>query len=154
MVIYVEELQRIWTSLLSRRQIKLTIDKKNFLEVFFTCHEIDLDSIFNNLISNSADFLKEQTNIQREIKISFEIDFNEGISVTYEDNGPGLSKDIINPNQIFEPFYTTKRDKDGNATGTGLGMWIVKEIIDEYKGSINFITVQQGFKLKIILPVN
>ena len=104
--------------------------------------------------SNSADFLKEQTNIQREIKISFEIDYNEGISVTYQDNGPGLSKDIINPNQIFEPFYTTKKDKDGNATGTGLGMWIVKEIIDEYKGSINFITVERGFKLKIILPTN
>ncbi len=154
MVKYVEELQRIWTSLLSRRQIKLTIDKRNFLEVYFNCHEIDLDSVFNNLISNSADFLKEETNKQREIRISFEVDFKEGISVTYEDNGPGLSKDIINPNQIFEPFYTTKRDKDGNATGTGLGMWIVKEIIDEYKGSINILTPQQGFKLKLILPTN
>jgi signal transduction histidine kinase len=154
MVAYIEELERSWSSLLSRRQIKLIIDKRNFLEVYFYCHEIDLDSIFNNLLSNSADFLKEKTSAQREIKISFSFDFNLGISVTYEDNGPGLSEEINDPNDIFEPFFTTKRGKNGEPTGTGLGMWIVKEIIDEYKGKIEFIHHRPGIKIKLYLPTN
>jgi signal transduction histidine kinase len=154
MVKYIDELERTWTSLLSRRQIQLVIDKQYFLEVYFYCHEIDLDSIFNNLLSNSADFLKEKASTQREIKISFSFDFNVGISVIYEDNGPGLSEDIINPNDVFEPFFTTKRDKNGEPIGTGLGMWIIKEIVDEYKGTIEFIHYRPGIKLKLHLPTN
>ena len=154
MVKYIDELERTWTSLLSRRQIKLIIDKQYFLEVYFYCHEIDLDSIFNNLLSNSADFLKEKISAQREIRISFSFDFNVGISVTYEDNGPGLAEEITTPNDIFEPFFTTKRGKNGEPTGTGLGMWIVKEIVDEYKGTIEFEHYRPGIKLKLHLPTN
>jgi signal transduction histidine kinase len=151
---YIEELERTWSSLLSRRKIKLTIDKRQFLEVYFYCHEIDLDSIFNNLLSNSADFLKEKVSSQREIKISFSFDVNLGISVTYEDNGPGLSEEIINPNDVFEPFFTTKRNTKGEPIGTGLGMWIVKEIVDEYSGTIEFVHYRPGIKLKLHLPTN
>ena len=71
----------------------------------------------------------------------------------YEDSGPGLETEIIDPNQIFQPFYTTKRDeRTGEKIGTGLGMWIVKTTIDEYNGDIEFISVRPGFKIKLVLP--
>jgi signal transduction histidine kinase len=45
------------------------------------------------------------------------------------DNGSGISRD--NLRQIFEPFYTTKKD-----TGTGLGLWVSRGIVEKHGGSI------------------
>jgi signal transduction histidine kinase len=141
-------------SLLSRRKTQLIIQKGNFLEVNFNGHEIDLDGIFNNLITNSVDAYKRpDAGDKREIKISFSFDAAKGISAVYEDLGPGLSEEITDPNQIFQPFFTTKRDdKTGEKIGTGLGMWIVKSTIDEYNGDIEIITARPHFKVKITLP--
>jgi signal transduction histidine kinase len=156
MVTYLESLERTWSSLLARRKITLTIDKTNFSQVNFRGHEIDLDGIFNNLISNSVDaFRRPDAGDIRDIKLSFvfnPIDSN-GINVTYEDSGPGLEAEIIDPNQILQPFFTTKRDeRTGEKIGTGLGMWIVKSTLDEYNGDIEFSKVRPGFKVKLVLP--
>ena len=136
--------------------IKLTINKQKFLEVRFKGFEIDLDSVFNNLLVNSVDaFKRSDSNDDREITISFSINLNDklGISTIYEDNGPGLLEEILDPNQIFEPFFTTKRDKKtGEAIGTGLGMAIVKSTVDSYSGEIEIIRPRPNFKIKISLP--
>lgn len=156
MVDYIEALERIWSPLLSRRNIKLIIEKRNFLDVRFKGHEIDLDGIYNNLIVNSVDaFKRNDSDSIREIKISFQVNFSDklGISSIYEDSGPGLLEEIIDPNKIFQPFYTTKRDeKTGEKIGTGLGMWIVKSNVDEYDGDVEILTVRPNFKVKITLP--
>jgi signal transduction histidine kinase len=158
MVTYIEGLEKIWSSLLSRRNIKLTIDKWKFIEVNFKGHEIDLDGIFNNLITNSVDaFKRPDAGDLREIKLSFDFNPKEpnGISVVYQDYGPGLLAEISDPNKIFQPFFTTKRDeKTGEKIGTGLGMWIVKSTIDEYNGDVEILQARPNFKVKITLPHN
>lgn len=158
MVTYIEGLEKIWSSLLSRRNIKLTIDKWIFTEVNFKGHEIDLDGIFNNLITNSVDaYKRKDAGDLREIKLSFAFNPLEpnGISVVYEDFGPGLLEEITEPNKIFQPFFTTKRDeKTGEKIGTGLGMWIVKSTIDEYNGDVEILQARPNFKVKITLPHN
>jgi signal transduction histidine kinase len=45
------------------------------------------------------------------------------------DSGPGISPAVRE--RIFEPFFTTKKD-----VGTGLGLWISKEIVDRHGGNI------------------
>ncbi len=50
-----------------------------------------------------------------------------------EDTGAGISKD--NLNTIFEPFFTTRRDKGG----TGLGLFIVRNIVEMHKGKIEIV---------------
>jgi signal transduction histidine kinase len=45
------------------------------------------------------------------------------------DNGSGIPRDKLR--QIFEPFYTTKKD-----TGTGLGLWVSRGIVQKQGGSI------------------
>jgi signal transduction histidine kinase len=158
MVTYIEGLERIWRSLLSRRNIKLTIEKWKFTEVNFKGHEIDLDGIFNNLITNSVDAYKRpDAGDVREIKLSFAFNPMEsnGIAVIYQDFGPGLLGEILDQNKIFQPFFTTKRDdKTGEKIGTGLGMWIVKSTVDEYNGDVEIIQARPHFKLKISLPHN
>ena len=158
MVTYIEGLEKIWSPLLSRRNIKLTIDKWKFTEVNFRGHEIDLDGIFNNLITNSVDaYKRKDSGDLRELKLSFAFNPLEtnGINVVYQDFGPGLLEEITEPNKIFQPFFTTKRDdKTGEKIGTGLGMWIVKSTIDEYNGDVEILQARPNFKIKITLPHN
>jgi signal transduction histidine kinase len=158
MVTYIKGLEKIWSPLLSRRNIKLTIDKWKFTEVNFRGHEIDLDGIFNNLITNSVDaYKRKDSGDLRELKLSFAFNPLEtnGINVVYQDFGPGLLEEITEPNKIFQPFFTTKRDdKTGEKIGTGLGMWIVKSTIDEYNGDVEILQARPNFKIKITLPHN
>jgi signal transduction histidine kinase len=56
-------------------------------------------------------------------------DGREGVRITVADNGSGIPHDDLT--QIFEPFYTTKKD-----TGTGLGLWVSRGIVQKHGGSI------------------
>lgn len=154
LVDYLVKFERLWNSILQKKKIEFSIKRGIFSEVFFKGHEIDLDSIFNNLIANSVDaFNRSDATDVRKIEFRFEYDIKTGISVVYEDSGPGLEKEIVDPNKIFLPFVSTKRDEHtGEQIGTGLGMWIIKSVIDEYDGSIRLTKVRPGFQVNIKLP--
>lgn len=156
LVEYLKKFERLWNSILTKKRIEFSIHRGVFSEVFFQGHEIDLDSIFNNLIANSVDaFNRPDATSVRKIEFRFEYDIKTGINVVYEDSGPGLEDDIVDPNKIFLPFVSTKRDEHtGEQIGTGLGMWITKSVIDDYDGSIRLTKVRPGFQVNINLPAS
>ena len=156
LVDYLSKFEKLWDSILKKKHVEFSVKRGVFSEVFFKGHEIDLDSIFNNLISNSVDaFNRADAPDVRKIEFSFVYDVKTGINVVYEDSGPGLDNDITDSYKIFQPFFSTKRDDHtGEQTGTGLGMWIMKSVIDEYNGSIRLSKVRPGFQVKINLPAN
>ncbi|NHM07615.1 sensor histidine kinase [Flavobacterium sp. CYK-4] len=156
LVDYLTKFERLWDSILKKKKVEFSVKKGVFSEVFFKGHEIDLDSIFNNLISNSVDaFNRSDASDIRKIEFSFDYDIKTGINVVYEDSGPGLDPRITDPNKIYQPFYSTKRDDHtGEQNGTGLGMWIMKSVVDEYKGTIRLTKIRPGFQIKINLPAN
>ena len=76
---------------------------------------------------------------------------NEGahgwIRITIGDTGSGIPKEMLGT--IFEPFVTTKGEK-----GTGLGLWIVRGIINNHGGKISVRSRQgNGTVFKIEIPV-
>lgn len=67
-------------------------------------------------------------------------------TVTVADTGRGMTEHQLA--QIFRPFYTTK------ATGTGLGLSLVRRIIDEHHGQINVVSEPgKGSTFEVLLPV-
>ncbi len=154
---YVNSLERLWSSLLKHLKATIVIEKSKLsIEAPFIGHEIDLDSIFNNLIVNSIDSFTNPKNKgdKREIKLNFVSDTND-IIISYEDSGAGLSTDITNQDDIFKAFFTTKRDaRTGEEIGTGLGMWIVQTVVESYKGDIKLLHARPGIKFMIKLPYN
>ena len=143
---YLNTFKNSWNSILSNRQISFNIETSdNIDEIDMRVFEIDLDSIFNNLIVNSIDsFMLQKNNSNRTIEI-IQSDNEKEIIFDYLDNGVGLSEDITDHQNIFEPLYTTKRNKHtGEEIGTGLGMWLVKTIVKEYDGSIKLLYPQKG----------
>ncbi len=87
-----------------------------------------LTQVFVNLLANASKFAPEESTVR--IGASAE---NHRVTVWVEDEGPGVPE--IESGSIFERFYRGP-DQEPEPGGLGLGLWIVKSIIDRHKGSI------------------
>jgi len=148
---YFDSLKQNWSNLLKERRITLNIQSVD--DAVVRLFPIDLDTIFNNLIINSVEsFARKKDRDERKIDISCSLESAKYV-ITYVDNGAGLDDSFkVNPDQIFLPQKTTKRDNTGKAIGTGMGMYLVKSIIDENKGELNLIENPNGFSITLELP--
>ena len=105
-----------------------------------------------NLLGNAKDALieTEQKNAELTIKTSIKEAHSDELFAQIEiiDNGPGI--DTENLIDVFFPYFTNKK----NSQGTGLGLTITKNIIDEMHGTIHFEkNIDQGMNAIIQLPV-
>ncbi len=99
---------------------------------------------FSNLIKNSVQALECKD--EGHIHVSL-IKTTEFIEIIISDDGPGISKEITH--KIFSPNFTTK------SGGMGLGLAMVKNIVDSYSGSIQYHSQEGiGTTFKIKLPLN
>jgi PAS domain S-box-containing protein len=88
----------------------------------------ELKQVISNLVSNAVDAVGSDGKIR--IALTHANDGNGGaVQLIIEDDGPGIPPE--NLNRIFEPFFTTKKD-----VGTGLGLWVSREIIERHGGTI------------------
>jgi PAS domain S-box-containing protein len=88
----------------------------------------ELKQAVSNLISNAADAVSDNGTIRVRLECVESPD-GQLVQVLIEDDGPGIGAE--HRDRLFEPFFTTKKD-----VGTGLGLWVTKEIIDRHGGSI------------------
>lgn len=149
---YFNTFKEDWKTVLTNRSITLNIN--NIEQVSMRIYEIDIDSIFNNLLVNSIDAFNNST-IDRDREVNIQISDNvKNVIIEYQDNGSGLSKDITNHNQIFEPMFTTNVNKHtGDEEGTGLGMWLIKSIVKDNDGHVKLIYPPNGgFGIRITFP--
>lgn len=151
---YFAHFEELWEKLFYDRDVKFKFyPKKN--EIFkVKISELDLDTIFDNLITNSIEaFDRKDFSGQRKINIHIE-HRNNKIFIRYTDSGPGIPKQYTNINDIFNPFETSKKDDLGNDIGTGLGMWLVKSTIDSNKCIVELVKPPSGFELRLYLKPN
>ncbi len=96
-----------------------------------------LKKVINNIISNSVKYMGHDNGVI-DIRILDEI---ESVKIEIEDNGKGIeSKDIGN---IFERFYRTDSSRNSLQGGSGIGLSIVKKIIEDHGGYV-WATSRQG----------
>lgn len=147
---YFDRFKSTWSKALEQRNIKISLKTEKKEPNKIRAFEVDMDSIFNNLLSNSLNALKGKKDVQKSIEISWK-KVGENIEILFSDNGKGLDKQYVeNPDDIFKLLETSKKDKTGNVIGTGLGLYIVKSIIEEYNNStISIVKVENGLSLKI-----
>jgi nitrogen fixation/metabolism regulation signal transduction histidine kinase len=102
-----------------------------------------LRQIIHNLLRNAEDALEGRD--EARIRIQTEA-VGRQASLTIADNGPGFPVELLP--RIFEPYVTTK------ARGTGLGLPIVKKIVDEHLGTIEISNAPEGgARIDIRLPL-
>lgn len=96
-----------------------------------------LEQVFCNLINNSVDLFPDgKGKIAIKIQPKIKNNVPQRYRITYEDNGPGVPEEYRD--KIFSPFFTTKKD----GRGTGLGLFISRNIITNHHGKIYLSTGQ------------
>jgi signal transduction histidine kinase len=115
---------------LSKFNIRLNIDCSD--DIIIRANENDIKHLIINIINNSKDALvKDKIDYaNRNIEIICKKDENK-ITIIIKDNGKGIPENIID--NIFKPHVTTKNKNKG----TGIGLYMSKQIIDKYNGTIS-----------------
>jgi signal transduction histidine kinase len=148
---YFESFKANWIKALEQRNIILELKKlDNNNEHIIRAFEVNMDSIFNNLLSNSINAHYGYNMERKKIEIAWQKNGND-IEIFFSDNGKGLDQKYKdNPEVIFNLNESSKTDNKGNKVGTGLGLYIVKSIIEEYNNSsISIIKIDEGLTFKI-----
>ena len=100
----------------------------------------NFDMIFSNLLENSR--RHGATRVRIDVARN-----GDRVEIGLADDGTGVP--AANRQQIFTPFFTTRRDQGG----TGLGLGIVKSILDAHKGRIELADTETGTKFIMTLPI-
>lgn len=124
----IETVADLLTPQLKAKQIQLKYELPGDIPDVFIDHS-QIERVFINLVSNAAKFTPEKGQILVRIK-----DINEHIQVDVEDSGIGISKEDLA--KIFDEFYRADNVINQSLKGSGLGLTLVKYIIEAHKGKI------------------
>jgi len=106
------------------------------------CYPDELNQVWTNLIHNAIQAMNNQG------KLSIDVSKDEeNIVVKIADSGGGISPEVLP--KIFQPFFTTKPAGEGS----GLGLDIVKKIIDKHCGKIEVDSVPGKTTFTVLLPM-
>ncbi|WP_321779515.1 ABC transporter substrate-binding protein [Sulfurimonas sp.] len=121
--------------------VTLSLDAKSFVKLY----ENEFMQVVLNILNNAREQL-EQNNIQdKKIKVK-SYEENDFFTLEISDNAGGIDESIIS--KVFDPYFSTKMEKNG----TGLGLYMSKKIIQEHlDGSIDVKNSENGavFTIKI-----
>ncbi|MBY0123116.1 histidine kinase N-terminal domain-containing protein [Bacillus sp. S/N-304-OC-R1] len=124
---------------------KVKVEKYIDDEIFLLGYADEIRQVFINIIFNAIDVLHAYSP-EPLIKISSHFQENSFIRLEIANNGPKIPQHLVK--SIFEPFVTTK------SLGTGLGLFVCKEIIEKHKGTLACETKGDLTVFSIILPIS
>lgn len=104
----------------------------------------ELNQVWTNIIDNAIDAMEGIPDPKLEIKTLKDREF---INVIIRDNGTGITKEI--QDKIYDPFFTTKP----MGKGTGLGLEVVRQIINQHNGKIELQSEPGHTEFKICFPI-
>lgn len=150
----ISQLTDSWNQTLENKKVRIEFIDSGSDEIVLKCFPYEIETIVNNLITNSVASFESVKCAKREILVRLHED-DEYVWMDYSDTGAGLTdKYKHNPEKILEAFETGKRDPDGELVGTGMGMWIVNNTVSDYRGSIDLsrnVETKEGFYATISL---
>jgi signal transduction histidine kinase len=132
------------------RQSRVEVDFRRDGACAITAFPGELRQVFSNLIVNAVDAMPGGGKLRIRVRPSSNRRSQQrGVRLVVADTGSGIPRDHLN--HLFEPFFTTKGEK-----GTGLGLWVSRDIISKHDGTIHIRTAsgagKNGTCFSIFLP--
>ena len=105
---------------------------------------VQLEQVVLNLVRNGIEAMQKVAPTSRTLRIMSRRLDDKMLEVEVQDQGPGISE----PERIFDPFYTTKKD------GMGMGLAICRSIVEAHKGQISARSIPgSGSSVGFTLPL-
>jgi signal transduction histidine kinase len=112
------------------------------------CLTGEIQQVVTNLISNAVEAMDERGKMVVGVGPGRDRRRGEGVAVTIADTGIGMDRFTVR--RLFHPFVTTKGE-----SGTGLGLWVSKGILDKHHGTIRVRSRKgMGTVFRIFLPLD
>ncbi len=128
-----------------QRNVKINFDAGEDMVITADAEEIEI--IFNNLLSNAVKYNKENGEVHFNMKKK-----NDQVWLKVEDTGIGISEE--NLSKLFQEFTRIKTDKTRDISGSGLGLSILKKMIDLNNGTVEVqSTLDIGTTFIVTLPI-
>jgi two-component system sensor histidine kinase PilS (NtrC family) len=135
-----DKVREVVEALINQKESRAVNFKVSIPEDLFVKGDSErLKQVFFNLLMNAMEASSGSLNITISAKRE-----SQGISVHVEDNGPGVPPELRK--KIFDPFFTTK------ATGTGLGLSTVAQILKNMQASISLASSNNGAHFELSFP--
>ncbi len=125
--------------------INLKVDVPESLTTM-TANEEDLDRLIMNLLENAVKYTPPKGSVGLQLRMN-----GKEVHIAVADTGIGISPESLP--RIFEEFYRAQNAKEAG-DGTGLGLSLVKRIVDRYRGEIDVQSkVREGSTFRVTLPL-
>jgi PAS domain S-box-containing protein len=106
----------------------VTLERRYSHKLNVLAREGEVRQVIGNLVTNALQVLREGGTVEVAAHRTQQ-QGEGGVLITVKDNGPGIEAEHLE--HIFEPFFTT------GMRGTGLGLWLVKQIVKKHGGSVH-----------------
>lgn len=139
----VDSIETVLTLYNNQLKQGIEVERKYEKLPLIPCYQDEISQVWTNLIQNAIQAMSQEG----KLTISASIEGNMA-TLSFKDNGIGITPDI--KDKIFEPFFTTKKQGEGS----GLGLDIVKKIVEKHDGIISVESnLGEGANFIIKLPM-
>lgn len=129
-----ETLRTINSSQIAAKQIDFQVRTEGILSDCYMGDKVRISQVMMNLLSNAIKFTGQSGHIQFTLKGESVSNHTDKLTFIVQDDGIGMTKDYMK--RLFEPFEQAKETQNLNAAGSGLGLSIVKNLVELMEGSI------------------
>jgi PAS domain S-box-containing protein len=131
----------------------ISVESRNRASESVRCFEGEIRQVLSNLVANAIDSMQPKGGrlLVRSREATHWKTGRRGVAFTIADTGSGMDRQTLQ--HIFDAFFTTK-----DISGTGLGLWISKDIVDRHHGELRVRSSRQhpgcGTVFVLFLPID
>jgi two-component system, sporulation sensor kinase A len=140
LMVLIEEIKTLIDTQAIMNNVQINI-KSDCIKLPINCDSNQLKQVFINFLKNAIEAMPEGGTVTVEVKQLC----SDKVKIFFKDTGVGIPQHLLK--RIGEPFFTTKEG------GTGLGIMISKQIIENHHGSLHIWSDDKGTIIEVILPV-
>jgi len=132
------------------KQLKIEKDYDESLPKIYADPKL-VQIVFQNLLTNAVKYTPEKKG-KIKLTIGFDPENRKNYRIIVEDNGYGIPK--YQQGKIFQKLFRADNVREKETDGTGLGLYLVKSIVEKVGGSIKFDSVlNEGTKFTVSMPI-
>jgi two-component system CheB/CheR fusion protein len=127
----------------------ITVERRYKFDGKILAHSVEIRQVFANIVRNAVEAMPRKGKLKVVVRSahSWRETNKSGVRVLVFDNGMGIPKRLRE--ELFNPFFSTKQEQ-----GTGLGLWVSKQIVTRHGGTISFRSVEgKGSCFSVFLPL-